>query len=150
MGPTRPEVDRVLLHVIASLPGEADARTSLAVPEVAPLRSTLTELAHTQLKEAVPDVARQFCEVSERVETGTPWREILRIASEQDADLIVVGAHTHGAVGRMLFGSTASQIVRRATCPVLVVRETNVGSSAAAQKTAAQLTWLDATVSAIP
>lgn len=112
-----------LLHVLASLPGVADARTSFAVPEIAPLRNTLTELAHTQLQKAVPAAARQFCEVSERVEPGTPWTEILRAASEMEADLIVVGAHTHGALGRMLFGSTASQVVRRATCPVLVVRE---------------------------
>jgi nucleotide-binding universal stress UspA family protein len=128
-----------LLHVIASLPGEADAHASLVLPEIAPLRMTLTELAHAQLKKAVPDAARQFCEVSERVETGTPWSEILRAASELDADLIVMGAHTHGAVGRMLFGSTASQIVRRAGCPVLVVRETNLESSAATRKAAGQL-----------
>jgi nucleotide-binding universal stress UspA family protein len=113
-----------LLHVVASLPGETDARASIAVPEIAPLRLALTEWAHTLLSDAVPDTARKFCEVSERVETGTPWSEILRVAAEWDADLIVMGAHTRGAAGRMLFGSTASHIVRRARCPVLVVRET--------------------------
>ena len=128
-----------LLHVIASLPGEADAHAALALPEIGPLRLTLTELAHTQLRKSVPDAARQFCRVSERVETGTPWSEILRAASELDADLIVMGAHTHGALGRMLFGSTASQIVRRATCPVLVVRETSVKSSVAAREAAGRL-----------
>jgi len=128
-----------LLHVIASLPGPDDAR---AVPETAPLRITLTELAHARLSKAVPDAARRFCEVSERVETGTPWREILRVASELDADLIVMGAHTRGAVGRMLFGSTASHIVRQATCPVLVVRDTHVGLSMATRKASGQLSMV--------
>jgi nucleotide-binding universal stress UspA family protein len=129
-----------LLHVISSLPGEADARASLVIPEIASLRLTLADQARKQLRETVPDTARVFCDISERVETGTPWTEILRVASEMDADLIVMGAHTRGALGRMLFGSPTSQIVRRATCPVLVVRETHkVGSSAEARKVAGQL-----------
>lgn len=132
-----------LLHVIASLPGEADTRASLTVPEIFPLRVTLADRAYTQLREAVPDTARQFCEVSERVETGTPWTEILRVAAEVDADLIVMGAHTRGAVGRMLFGSTASHIVRRATCPVLVVRETQkTGLDEEGRKAAGQLSMV--------
>ncbi len=129
-----------LLHVIASLTGEGDARAALVVPETAPLRVTLTELAHAQLRDAVPDAARQSCEVSDRVETGTPWSEILRVAAECDADLIVMGAHTRGAMGRMLFGSTANQIVRRATCPVLIVREAQkAGLAARARKATGQL-----------
>jgi nucleotide-binding universal stress UspA family protein len=117
-----------LLHVISSLPRDVDARGSLLNPDIAPPRLT------------VPDAARHFCDISERVETGTPWTEALRVAVEMDADLIVVGAHARGAVDRMLFGSTTSQIVRRATCPVLVVRETQkAGSSDEAGKAAGQL-----------
>ena len=48
-----------------------------------------------------------------------------------DADLIVMGAHTAGALGRMLFGSTTSHVVRRATCPVLVIHETRKERSSA-------------------
>jgi hypothetical protein len=40
-----------------------------------------------------------------------------------DAELIVMGAHAAGAVGRMLFGSTTNQVVRRAHCPVLIIQE---------------------------
>jgi len=62
------------------------------------------------------------------------------VAAQLDADLIVTGAHTQIALGRMLFGSTASQIVRRAACPVLVVRETrNAGSDTEARTGAGQL-----------
>jgi nucleotide-binding universal stress UspA family protein len=73
----------------------------------------------------VPDAARDFCNVSERVETGSAWSEILRVAEEIDADLIVMGAHARGVVARMFFGSTSSHVVRRATCPVLVIHETH-------------------------
>jgi nucleotide-binding universal stress UspA family protein len=129
-----------LLHVIASLPGEAAARASLAIPEMAPLRLSLEGEARTQLREVVTDRAPHFCHLGERVETGTPWSEIVRVASEMDAELIVMGAHAGGAVTRMLFGSTASQVVRRAGCPVLVVRETpKRRSSAEAARSAGRL-----------
>ena len=112
-----------LLHVVESLPGETAGRLYLAVPEIGPLRRDLLEQARTQLRKAVPDTARDFCNVSERVEVGAAWSEILRVAEETDADLIVMGAHARGALGRMFFGSTASHVVRRATCPVLIVQE---------------------------
>ena len=44
---------------------------------------------------------------------------LLRLAREREAQVIVVGAHRHGA----LLGSTTRSVVRDARCPVLVVRE---------------------------
>jgi nucleotide-binding universal stress UspA family protein len=111
-----------LLHVVESLPGE-NAAHFLAGPEMGHLRRELVEQAHTQLKQAINELGADFCEIRERVATGAPWSEILRAADEMDADLIVMGAHTRGAVGRMFFGSTSSHVVRRAVCPVLVVQE---------------------------
>jgi nucleotide-binding universal stress UspA family protein len=114
-----------LLHVVESLPGESGARLYLAVPEIGPLRRDLVDQARVRLRKAVPDAARDFCNVSERVETGAAWSEILRVAEEVDADLIVMGAHTGGGVSRALFGSTSSHVVRRAGCPVMVIHETD-------------------------
>jgi nucleotide-binding universal stress UspA family protein len=54
--------------------------------------------------------------------TGKPYREILRVAEEQTADLIVIGIHGRGPVDRLLFGSTAEHLVRQASCPVLTLR----------------------------
>jgi nucleotide-binding universal stress UspA family protein len=59
-------------------------------------------------------------EVEEAVAWGWPDREILRAARERDAGLIVVGAHG-GPLDSTLFGSTAHKVVRRASCPVLVL-----------------------------
>jgi nucleotide-binding universal stress UspA family protein len=119
------QADVTLLHVIESLPDQTSgARLYLAVPEIGPLRRDLTEQARERLRGAVPDESRDWCEVRERVEVGTAWRAILRAAEETDADLIVMGAHAHGPLGRVFFGSTSSHVVRQAACPVLVVRET--------------------------
>ncbi len=62
-------------------------------------------------------------EVSEsRVEMGAPHRVLLAIAAELAPDLIVAGAtESTGRLAQML-GSTTDRILRKATCPVLVVR----------------------------
>jgi nucleotide-binding universal stress UspA family protein len=53
---------------------------------------------------------------------GKPAEEILYLASEIGADLIMVGTHDHTTLERMLLGSTAARVVREAGCPVIVVR----------------------------
>jgi nucleotide-binding universal stress UspA family protein len=111
-----------LLHVVEGRLGESGPDLYRPIPETARLRSQLADEAKGQLERAAQRV-HGFCEVSERVETGSAWREILRVADETYADLIVIGAHAQGAVGRLFFGSTANQIVRHAGCPVLTVRE---------------------------
>lgn len=76
-----------------------------------------------RLRPLVPDATRMYCHVGERVETGEPYREILRVAAEEHAGLIVIGAHGRGVVERMFVGSTAQHIVRQAVCPVLIIRK---------------------------
>ena len=53
---------------------------------------------------------------------GTPHEEIIKFAEENKIDLIVIGATSKKGVGRLLFGSTATPVVRSAPCPVLTVR----------------------------
>jgi nucleotide-binding universal stress UspA family protein len=124
-----------LLHVVEGLLGESGPELYRPVPEAIPLRHALVEEAERQLHR-VGQRAHSFCEVSERVETGSAWREILRVAGETSADLIVIGAHTHGVFGRLFLGSTANQVVRHATCPVLTVRENLTAQPYGAEDTA--------------
>jgi len=57
-----------------------------------------------------------------RVEEGTPVEEILRVAAETQCDLIVMGTHGRRGLSRLLMGSVAEQVLRRAPCPVLTVK----------------------------
>ena len=56
------------------------------------------------------------------VRVGTPWREIVTLAEELRVDAIVVGSRGGSTIQRLLLGSTAENVVRHASCPVLVVR----------------------------
>ena len=61
-------------------------------------------------------------EVSLRVEMriGKDYMKIIEFAEQHDADLIVIGRQG-GSIGKVLFGSVADRVARRAHCPVLVV-----------------------------
>lgn len=61
-------------------------------------------------------------EVEELVAHGDAAAEIVRVARERAVDLIVISSHGRTGLGRMFFGSTAETVVRRAHCPVLVVK----------------------------
>jgi nucleotide-binding universal stress UspA family protein len=53
---------------------------------------------------------------------GSPAREIVALARQVRADLIVIGATEGGPMHRAFLGSTADGVIRKASCPVLVVR----------------------------
>jgi len=54
--------------------------------------------------------------------SGMTADEICKLADELGADLIVIGTHGRGAIGRAILGSVAQQVVRLARQPVLTVR----------------------------
>jgi nucleotide-binding universal stress UspA family protein len=56
-----------------------------------------------------------------RLEEGDPAMEILRVAQEIGANLIVMGTHGRTGLARLLMGSVAERVVRKALCPVLTV-----------------------------
>ena len=62
-------------------------------------------------------------QVIRSVALGHPFVEIVRYAKDNAIDLIVVGTHGRGAIAHMLLGSVAEKVVRKAPCPVLVVRD---------------------------
>lgn len=53
---------------------------------------------------------------------GNPAKTIVAIADDLDVDLIVVGSQGKSGIQRVLLGSVAETVVRRAPCPVTVVR----------------------------
>ncbi len=61
-------------------------------------------------------------QLSVRVEAGEPSDLILQVAKEGRVDLIVMGTHGRTGLSRLLIGSVAEAVLRRATCPVLTIR----------------------------
>ena len=77
-------------------------------------RRALEDLARTSLKESVKSRAI--------IRTGKPFIEIIDVADEENVDLILIASHGHTGVEHILFGGTAEKVIRKAHCPVFVVR----------------------------
>jgi nucleotide-binding universal stress UspA family protein len=60
--------------------------------------------------------------VERRLVEGDAAEEVLRVAREEGCDLIVMGTPGRTGLARLMLGSVAEQVLRRATCPVLTVR----------------------------
>jgi nucleotide-binding universal stress UspA family protein len=62
-------------------------------------------------------------EVERRLVEGddVPW-EILKFAAEHQCDAIVMGTHGRGALGRLVMGSVAEEVLRKAPCPVITLK----------------------------
>lgn len=61
------------------------------------------------------------------VKIGSPWEDILGVAAEISADLIVLGLHRINPLKDIFIGTTAERLIRHSTVPVLVVRDKPVG-----------------------
>ena len=60
--------------------------------------------------------------VGRRLVEGAPVEEILKVADSAKADLIVMGTHGLSGLRRVLMGSVAEGVMRRAPCPVVTVK----------------------------
>jgi nucleotide-binding universal stress UspA family protein len=80
--------------------------------------------ARTKLDEQVRQVGKTAGEVAEmHARVGRPDAEIVGLADELGAGLIVLGSRGLGPLRRALMGSVSDSVVRHAHCPVLIVRE---------------------------
>ncbi|MCP1726657.1 nucleotide-binding universal stress UspA family protein [Natronospira proteinivora] len=90
------------------------------------------KLSSKELKEKLAEhaevLAGQF-EVETRLMSGDPVEQILTLAKDEDLDLIVTGSRAHSPAKRLLIGSTASGLVRKADRPLLLedVRDADEG-----------------------
>lgn len=120
------------LHVIEPLSATAQSIVDTMMND-----ESLNEM-HDQsiqnLRDRLTERIEQFCaqelEESEmlqegqaiaRVEEGVPWKTILEVADDIDADVIVMGTRTHSGVSQFLLGSTANKVMHHTKRPVLVV-----------------------------
>lgn len=92
----------------------------------------VTEDLRSMLKEVVPPDPSVPCE--HRLLTGDPASAIVRLAKEEAVELIVMGTHGRTGLMRLLMGSVAEAVVRRAPCPVLTLRQPSESGAALASR----------------
>jgi nucleotide-binding universal stress UspA family protein len=81
----------------------------------------VTEYGHARLDQARTYLAERGLEAELVPASGEPAEAIVALAKERNADLIVVGMRKKGFFERLVEGSVAQDVMRRATCDVLAV-----------------------------
>ena len=124
--------DRIALKTATSLARDTGALLIILHVEEPPLAYGAGDLYYGQpdptsdeLREMLelvrPKDAQIRCE--HRLKTGDPADSIVRVAEAEAVDLIVMSTHGRTGVSRLLMGSVAEAVVRRAKCPVLTVKQ---------------------------
>jgi nucleotide-binding universal stress UspA family protein len=109
----------VFAHVISVLDFAPRTNGAEAPPERIP---RIEEDA--ALRDALARAQGQGLEAKRELLIGYPSKQILRLAKEVEADLIVVGSRGLGRMKSAMLGSTSKELLSQADRPVLVVRET--------------------------
>jgi nucleotide-binding universal stress UspA family protein len=82
----------------------------------------LRQAAEERLAKAIAEAGGQ-AKVESAVAEGRPSAEVLDYVQKNNVDLVVMGTHGRGAIGKALLGSVADNVIRQAECPVMVVRK---------------------------
>jgi nucleotide-binding universal stress UspA family protein len=118
---TEYDAELTLLHVLESLPASADLE-----------QTTLT--VQQQLEALIPAGVEDHCKILARVRWGKPYLEIVQLALEAQADLVILGVLGRNALDLALFGSTTHRVIQLGPCPVLAVGTRTSGKSQGASQ----------------
>lgn len=117
---------RVILCHVIDLPGPPNPLYAHYSPRHQATPEELAQIANESrraLEALVPEDGRsQGRQVEVEVRVGTPLEELLNLAEETQADVLVLGHSGRGALSRAFLGSLTDRLVHHAPCSVLVVR----------------------------
>jgi len=119
---TRFAAELVVLHVVPPVPVAAFPPVSGSF-DVGGYSTELTRSANEGLVKLIKERVPEGIHARPLAILGDPAHEIVRIAQEEDVDLIVLATHGESGWHRFLFGSVVEMVVRKATCPVMTIPE---------------------------
>ncbi len=108
----------ILLNIVEPVVFTADLTMGQVIPSI---ENELYQKSEEKVKELVDSLKDKF-NVRGVVKVGKSHIEIIEFAKNEGVDLIIIGSHGHTAVEQFLFGSTAEKVIRKATCPVLIIK----------------------------
>ena len=124
-----------VIHVVPDLleaySSEAGIRVSNDENQTADFNKQAMDEAKQLLQERIRQTSKkvlaeiEFCPLAEEniiIKAGDPVEQIVKIAKEENFDLVIMGTHGQGEFEEMILGSTASGVIHKSKVPVLVAR----------------------------
>jgi nucleotide-binding universal stress UspA family protein len=84
--------------------------------------ASIRAAAQLHLDQALAELRKQVPEAGAVLSSGAPWEQILKVAKDTQANLIVMGTHGRRGIDHWMLGSVAERTVRLSPIPVLTVR----------------------------
>lgn len=105
---TEYKAELTLLHVLEDIPVSAKIEEAIA---------TATE----QLDQLIPLDGRKTGRIKPLVRVGKPYQQIIQLALEAQADLVVMAVRGRSSLDLAVFGSTTHRVLQLGPCPALVI-----------------------------
>ena len=115
------EASIFLVHVIEEI-GFNSPFTLTSFPTTVEYHHGIEEEVKRELQKVISPQLKRQIPVEEILVRGKPFVEIIRVAKDKKADLIVIPTHCKPGPKHTHLGSTSERVVRLAPCPVLVIR----------------------------
>lgn len=106
-----------LMHFVAYFTGEA----VLDVSYFQECEDMLLTKAKKKMANVIKDNSDKCTGCTGEVVTGDPVDKIIEVAREKDADLIIISTHGAKGLGKIMLGTVAGRVLKRAHCPVLTM-----------------------------
>jgi len=126
----------IILHVV-------EPQSPYLPPEQAPATNSHREAFLCKLKSVLAERSGEASHVTyeERTVVGAPVAAIVNLAETENVNLIIMGTTGRTGVKRLLLGSVAEEVVRRAPCPVLTLKAPTLEANQRRARTAAIQSW---------
>ena len=111
-----------VLHVVGSRHFGYPTFEDTLQPEMEKIHEKIDQRVEQEMNREAKECRQLLEKVSTFLRSGEAAEEIVRFAEKQDVDLIVLGTHGWSVVKQRILGSTAMNVARTATCPVMAVR----------------------------
>jgi nucleotide-binding universal stress UspA family protein len=110
------DAELTLLHVLEDIPSSADIEEAIAA-------------ATKQLEKLIPPEGVKAGKIKTLVRIGRAYEQIIQLALEIQADLLIMAVNGRNALDLAVFGSTTYRVIQLGPCPVLAVHVLKAGST---------------------
>jgi nucleotide-binding universal stress UspA family protein len=122
------DAEIIILHVVDEVSPSVHAFIAMSLPDrdMKRIKSEAVKETNTRLDKFCKTELRGNPECLKRIRTvevleGYPAEEILRVAGEQECDVIIMGTHGKGLLTHTFLGSVAERVLRRSRKPVFII-----------------------------
>ncbi len=110
----------ILLHVL-NYPAYSASQVDSRYLDIEAYYQKSEKLAHSELERLLDTETRRFCRTRNLVVRGTAYQDIVRVANEEEVDVVVMPTHSHTGVFNTVTGSVTARVLRLASCPLMTV-----------------------------